>query len=167
MARHLFLTGEKGVGKSTLIKKLLITYGRPVGGFFTVKSKAVLSERTSVHLLRAGTDEVPAFENLLFCCGAADKLSAERFNRLGCAALTAGADARLLVMDELGPHETDALDFRAAVIHALNGEIPVLGVLQDADTAFFRQIADHPNVHIVRVTHANRDEMESLLSDYL
>ena len=35
MARHLFFTGEKGVGKTTLLKGLLAQYQGPVGGFFT------------------------------------------------------------------------------------------------------------------------------------
>ena len=37
MARHLFLTGRKGVGKSTLIRSLLAAESDPLGGFFTVK----------------------------------------------------------------------------------------------------------------------------------
>ena len=37
MTKHLFLTGRKGVGKSTLIRGLLAAESAPLGGFFTVK----------------------------------------------------------------------------------------------------------------------------------
>lgn len=42
---HLFLTGEKGIGKSTLLQKLLV--GRRACGFRTVKAVEVYLGRTS------------------------------------------------------------------------------------------------------------------------
>ena len=138
MAKHLFLTGEKGVGKSTLIKGLLAQYHGSLGGFFTVKSAFAVPGRISVHLLRADRRERPTLENLLFSCGEpAGPAVTDRFDRLGCAALTAEPSADLLVMDELGPHEADARSFCRAALQALDGNIPILGVLQRADVPFF------------------------------
>ena len=153
-APHLFLTGEKGVGKSTLLRKLL--GGRRAGGFRTVK--AVYSGRTSLHLLRLDRAETPCAENFLcFCPPGGDREAARRFDRLGCAALGGMEGAEVLVMDELGPAEENAKAFQAAVLQALEGETPILGVLQKADTPFLRRIAHHPNVRLVEVTQENRD----------
>lgn len=163
MARHLFLTGEKGVGKSTLIQGLLARYSGPLGGFFTVKSAEVVPGRISVHLLRAACRELPSGENLLFCCGdPAEDVVARRFDRLGCAAL-AGDAAGLLVLDELGPHEGDARQFCRAVLQALDGSVPILGVLQRADAPFLARIASHPQVRLVEVTRENRDSLARTL----
>lgn len=135
MARHLFFTGEKGVGKTTLLKGLLAQYQGPVGGFFTLKTTGVRPGRYTVHLLRPNQGEKPREENLLFCCGdPVDSHIAARFDGLGCAALAAKEDAGLLVMDEIGPHEQGAQGFCKAVFQALDGETPILGVLQRADT---------------------------------
>lgn len=158
MTEHLFLTGKKGVGKSTLLRKLLARSGKIPGGFLTLRTENAVPGRISVHLLQLG--EVPRPENVLFFCGAPpDAGTAERFDRLGCAALAASRGAELLVMDELGPREKDARRFQASVLQALDGEIPILGVLQQAESDFLRQAASHPSVRIVEVTIANRNTL--------
>ena len=152
---HLFLTGEKGVGKSTLIDYLLT--GRTPCGFRTRRVEGVLS-RPSVHLLTV-PDTTPTADNLLFYCGAC---SPERFDTLGVAALeNRGGD--VLLMDELGPAESGAEKFTAAVLAALDGELPILGVLQQADTPFLRAVARHPRVRLVTVTPQNRDVLRAVL----
>ena len=103
MTRHLFLTGPKGVGKSTLIRDCLSRETGRLGGFFTVK------HRGSVYLLRADTGEAPDAENFLFRCGCGGDPG--RFDALGCAALADTEGCSLLVMDELGPHEAQAVRF--------------------------------------------------------
>ena len=157
MKKHLFLTGEKRVGKSTLLKQILEKHHGAIGGFFTVKSNEVLADCVSVHLLRAGTADVPTEENLLFICRAVDDQVMERFDRMGCAALTERQDVTLLVMDELGPHEVNARVFQRTVRQALDGTIPILGILQKADSVFLKEIAEHPEVKLVEVTKENRD----------
>lgn len=154
MKRHLFLTGAKGVGKSTLIRGLLAAETGRVDGFFTVKRQEY------VYLLRAA-GETPAPENRLFRCGQAGDPAL--FDALGCAALTVSEGCALLVMDELGPHEAAALRFQAAVFRALEGDTPIIGVLQQADSPFLRQIAAHPRVSVLEVTTENRDDLPPIL----
>lgn len=151
MKRHIFLTGGKGVGKSTLVRRLLSEGSWHLGGFFTVKCEG------RVYLLRPG--ETPCPDNFLFCCG--EDANPARFDTLGCAALSAPCD--VILMDELGPHENGAQAFQNAVLGALDGDTPILGVLQKADTPFLHQVAAHPQVHLVEVTVENRDELAKTL----
>ena len=139
---HLFLTGDKGVGKSTLARCLLA--GHTPCGFRTVRVTGVL-DRPSVHLLPA-VGGVPSAENLLFYCGA---YSCDRFDTLGTAALR----------DRDG-----AKKFCEAVLAALDGDLPVLGVLQKADTEFLRAVVGHPRVRLVTVTVENRDELRRTMT---
>ena len=155
MTRHLFLTGPKGVGKSTLIRDCLARETGRLGGFFTVKQQG------NVYLLRAGGGEAPDAENFLFRCGCGGDPG--RFDALGCAALADTEGRSLLVMDELGPHEAQAVRFQAAVFRALEGEIPILGVLQQADSDFLRRIAGHPQVTVLTVTEDNRGRLAAEL----
>ena len=62
-------------------------------------------------------------------------------------------------MDELGPHEAEARAFRAMVLAAVEGETPILGVLQQADSPFLAQIAAHPQVELVEITAETRSAL--------
>ena len=53
MTRHLFFTGEKGVGKSTLVELLLRRARGRVGGFRTRRVESLREGEATVHLLRA------------------------------------------------------------------------------------------------------------------
>ena len=155
MTRHLFLTGPKGVGKSTLIRGLLAEEFGPLGGFFTVKHEG------GVYLLPAAQERAFTPENLLFRCGHGGDPA--RFDELGCAALADTAGCRLLVMDELGPHEGEAEQFQAAVFRTLDGDIPIIGVLQQAESEFLDRIARHPQVTVLTVSEENRDTLGEAL----
>ena len=155
MTRHLFLTGRKGVGKSTLIRGLLAAENGPLGGFFTVKHEG------GIYLLPAAGERTFTPENFLFRCGHGG--DPKRFDDLGCAALANTAGCGLLVMDELGPHEAEAVRFQAAVFRTLEGDIPILGVLQQAESEFLCRIARHPQVTVLTVTEDNRDTLAAEL----
>lgn len=161
MKRHLFLTGAKHIGKSTIIAKLLDSQAITLGGFRTVRTNAVFPGHFSVHLLRPA--ELPSRENLLFICRQPSENLASRFDTLGCAALAESGHAQLLLMDELGPAEKDSFAFQQAILSALDNHIPILGVLQQADTPFLRQVAAHEAVMVVEVTLENRDILPELL----
>lgn len=157
MARHIFLTGEKRVGKSTLIRNYLDRFEGKAGGFRTVRTDAVYEGRFSVHLVRPGHE--PAADNLLFMCPPPleDETVAARFEEMGCAALESSGDCDLILMDELGPTEVKAEKFQQAVLAALEGTVPVIGVLQKAESEFLEKIAAHPNVDVIEVTPENRE----------
>lgn len=151
------------MGKSTLLRRLLEGAPCSVGGFYTVKTAEVFGV-PSIHLLPAGKTARPNEENLLFVCGTEPtQKDAERFARLGCAALENCGESELLVMDELGPREATAEAFQSAVFSVLDGERPVLGVLQKADSVFLSRVAEHPAVEVIAVTKENRDALVPFL----
>ena len=143
------------MGKSTLIQNYLKTFRGKVGGFRTLRTDAVHGD-FSVHLVRPG--ENPSEENRLFMCmHKSDPAALPRFDALGCAALEDAGSCDLILMDELGPAEGKAEAFKQAVLDALDGNIPIIGVIQKAESEFLNAIRNHRNVDIVEVTLENRD----------
>lgn len=162
MVRHIFLTGEKQIGKSTILQKVLREYEKSVGGFYTVRTNEFLGNQYSVHLLKAGETSRITEENFLFLCGEKDDMVEKRFDWIGCQALEDAQHCSLIVMDELGPHEEKAEKFVAAVNELLNGEAPILGVLQKTAGCCWPQFAAHPAVKILEITKENRNDPQIL-----
>ncbi len=153
MKKHLFFTGEKGCGKSTTIKNILKQHpGIKVKGFITLRVQNA-DGSYSVHMMHACSDEQPCTSNLLFYCGPFRKKFTEleiidRFNKLGTSILNDAENADLILMDELGPNEEKAIDFKKLVLELVDGDIPILGVLQKADSVFLDEIKNHPKVEV-------------------
>ena len=66
MTQHIFLTGKKHIGKSTLIQKILDDYKKTADGFLTVRTKDYLKNQYSVHMYHLKEKEFPNESNLLF-----------------------------------------------------------------------------------------------------
>lgn len=168
MKQHLFLTGEKGIGKSTLIQTWLSQYQGQVGGFLTCKQMGIQEGKVSVHLLTLGQDMVPSIHNLLFLCGEQNhQETIKRFHTVGCQALEFKTKPDLIIMDELGPHEESAVYFTKKVMSILDGSIPVLGVVQKAASNFLLHVATHPKVKIQEVTVENRNQLAHQTIDHI
>ena len=52
---------------------------------------------------------------------------------------------------------------RSFSVHALDGETPIVGVIQQAESAFLDTVRAHPEVEIVTVTEENRDALPQQL----
>ena len=133
--QHLFLTGDRQVGKSTLLKKWLAQIDISMSGFYTRKC---VSEdgHLFVHMLAAGKEDWPTSDNILFNCRERDLAAAsERFNQLGCPLLHQAENTQLIMMDEIGIMEEQAGLFREAVLHTLDGGIPVIGVFHAGNSS--------------------------------
>lgn len=160
--KHLFLTGRKQVGKSTVLGKLLEGRDEDLGGFRTRRVPA--EGGADIYMLPPTGDGGYEPDNILFRrrrgrleCDPAD------FDRLGGAMLAKSRAADLLLMDELGPTELEAMGFQQAVREALAGDAPVYGVLQQADSPFLAEIAARDDVCVITVTEENRDDLPRLL----
>lgn len=158
MACHVFITGEKHIGKSTLLKKVICRCTGEIGGFLTFRTKEFLKHKYSVHICRVGKDKYPDSNNLLFVCGYFEKRTSERFNRLGCEILEQD-DFDIIIMDELGIHEEKAIRFRKKVIEMLDGDVPILGVLQKGAESLWEGIVKHPHVLLIEIDEQNRDDI--------
>ena len=160
MKRHLLICGERGVGKSTLIRRLLEHSTREVGGFVT-KRLPVADENGffPIYLYPTSQSEGERCNetaNLVGTCG------------LGAQLIKSAPSGGIILMDELGFLENDAKVFQSAVLCALDGDTPVLAAVKPKDTPFLRAVRGHENAELVFIDEQNRDALlEKLLPHIL
>ena len=157
---HIFLSGPSGVGKSTVIRRVLARLNVNVGGFCSGYGEDRQNPNRLLCLWDAGGEPVFGEERAVArVVNDRPRAIPGRFDTLGCAALTRAREegVSLLVMDECGRLERNEVKFRAAVLACLDGNIPVLGVVGRGEDEWLTAIRTHPKVTVLEVTEANRD----------
>jgi len=162
----LFLTGTRGIGKSTVIDRTLALLELIPGGFRTCYDDKRAPDKT---LRMISADRSRSRLAVRFSDGH-PQLFPETFERFGVSLLEEGLSApqSLLLMDELGFFEERFPDFQAAVGRALDAPIPVLGVLRlTTEPCWLDRIRSRADVTLITVTEENRDALPGQLAALL
>ncbi len=158
---HVLITGPRGVGKSTLVRRLTAELGMPLFGFETKKEAAGDDSLPGdpIYIREAGAARQSGGELLGYCrerCVSVDTAAFDRFASRLCRPVPPG---HLVVMDELGVMESGAEEFCAAVLALLDGDAPVLAVVKDKHPPFLDAVRAHPKCRAFYVTEDNRDAL--------
>ena len=163
--KNILLTGRPGVGKTTIIKKVVDSLGAVVGGFYTEEIREG-GRRVGFRIRSTQGDEgILAHVN----CRSPYRVSKYGVNiddleRIGCRALEKAVEtADLIVMDEIGRMELYSVLFRGVVLKALSSAVPVLGTLQARRNDFLDGIRERDDVEIISITEGNRNEQPRLV----
>ncbi len=76
-------------------------------------------------------------------------------------------DVELIVIDEIGRMELFSNLFRNLVSDALNADKQVLATIPLKGNDFIRKIKQRPDIHLLEVTHANRDHLAEAIVEGL
>lgn len=166
MVRHIFLTGEKQIGKSTAVEQVVRRWPGHVDGFLTRSRledgwrRVYVCSPDGAHR-RLAARFGPGQPRQLRDPGA--------FGELGAALLkdSGRQPGALTLMDEIGFLECGVEPFVRAVLERLDREGPVLGVLRKDDNPLLWAVAEHPAVKVVEVTRDNRDQLPDLILEWL
>lgn len=160
--RHLFLTGDKQVGKSTLLHNLIETKGLNCTGFET-RAFYLEGERRGFTL--HGRVAMPPFENDCICCARIEEKRSVPvlpvFEENGVKMLKESLSSPMpfILMDELGRLEREAEGFISEVFACLDSPKRILGVLQKCSSDHVEAISKREDVTVFTVTPENRDEL--------
>lgn len=172
--KHLLITGNIQTGKSTIINRALENRNIIVGGYRTITSlRQDLNADSYVHLLPAGYYEQLAPHNrVLFRQVIYGKtyfhVNTRVYEKKGTALLRElPTDCQLIILDEIGKREKHCTNLRSAIIDTLNGDIPVLGVVQIRPDDFLEGIRNHPNVELITLTEENREDVLRYVNHFL
>jgi nucleoside-triphosphatase THEP1 len=161
----IFLTGPPGVGKSTVIQKLVGQLGAAAGGFYTREIR-VAGQRTGFEivtltgqtaLLATKSPEVTFTQGLPF---GQYRVNLAGIDTVGIPALRQAAEqGQVVVIDEIGPMELLSKHFYQAVQDILASRVAVVGAIVQRSHPLADEVKTHPRVSIRPVTLANRNHL--------
>jgi nucleoside-triphosphatase len=170
---HIFLTGEIQIGKSTVINKTLSLLSsadngeKPLyGGFRTYfgpdrssPDRCLYINEASEPLSYDGRHIIARFQRYL-----PPEVLSHRFDTLGSSyVIAARRKAKLIIMDECGSLEAEALRFQETIFKTLNGNIPVFGVIKMSATGWVEILRSHPKIMLITVDESNRDVLPGMI----
>jgi nucleoside-triphosphatase len=166
----ILITGRPGVGKTTLVQKLLARGGPIAGGFFT--------EETRLRGRRVGfrvKDVHTGAEGVLSHADAPGgprvgkyRVDLASFERIGVNALRqALGRPGVVVIDEVGKMELFSKPFQAAVAEVMDSDHPVLATVPVHRHPFLEALRRRSDVELIEITTSNRDELPQRLAAVL
>ena len=166
---HIFLTGEIQVGKSTVLAKTLKLLNIRCGGFKTYFGADRGSEERCLYLNSIVEPDNYDLKNTVvqFRKDADPLVLTEKFNSTGVELIKSARDqSDLIVMDECGNFEREALAFQREIIKTLDHNEPVFGVVKLASSGWTDLIRNHQKVKMITVAKQNRDELPKILAQH-
>ena len=162
--RNVLVTGPPGIGKSTVIEKLLRQLGRPACGFFTREIREY-GKRAGFSILTCNGEEgILAHVNIKSVRRVGRYgVNLDAVNRLVVPSMIPETPKHVIVVDEIGKMECFSKLFRDAVVRALDAENLVIGSVAMKGEPFIQSVKARSDVRLVQVTEKNRDTLASLL----
>ncbi len=163
LKKNILITGERGAGKSTLVREVASELGLKPGGYLT-KGIPERGTKRWCEIISLTDGVVPAMGIMagreIDGAGRFRGMRVDRIvlERVGAVAIErAIGSSRLIVMDEIGNLEVVSPRFQNAVIAALDSRTPVLGVIKLEPGCFTDRIKARPDIALLKISNMNYD----------
>ena len=159
---HALIVGDRGVGKSTLIRRVLKELNRPVFGFETKKEEQLEDPLRGcpIYIYDAGKSHIRTPNNLIGYHKEQDiPAITAAFDRYAPRLLEAVPEDAVVELDEIGFLEAKSDAFCQAVLHLLEGKNPVIAAVKNREHPFLDTVRNHPNARCFYITAENRDAL--------
>jgi nucleoside-triphosphatase len=163
------LTGHPGVGKTTVMKKLIEKFKLPAGGFYTEEIRENNIRTGFAIVTLSGFKGVLAHRNFKsrYKVGKYG-VGVYTLNKIGVTEIELClVEKKVIVIDEIGKMELLSPQFQEVVWKALDADNPVLGTITLARHPFAQKVKARDDVKIYEVTKQNQDEVLKILTKEL
>ena len=161
-ATKIFLTGDPGCGKTTVLRRVveLLRPTVPMTGFLTEEVLKNGRRRGFCGLTLDGLRFLLAEVGLdtPFRLGPYG-VTTEGLESVGVPSLVPGAKTRLIVLDEVGKMESSSEAFRQSVLTLLDGDTAVLGTVAAHGVGFVKRVRHDPRITLIRMSREAREGM--------
>ena len=164
MAPRIAVTGSPGIGKSTLVAKVVQASKRSVGGVLA-RDRRYKDRRIGFELLDLSTGAVGILADET---GSGPQLGKYRvhpedLDNIGAHAIESALKCDLIVVDEVGPMELSSRRFVSAVENAISSDRPMLVVLHEwSNHRLAKKIRS--TFKVITVTRENRETIAQEIS---
>jgi nucleoside-triphosphatase len=162
VGEKILLTGEPGVGKTTVIKKLAEALRPHACGFYT-EEILKFGSRLGFHIVtldgkigllaHVGREEGPRVGKF--------RVDVPRFEELALPALEEKGD--VILIDEIGKMELHSEFFKLALDRIFEGERSVIATVMPDSNAFADRIKRRPDVDMFEVNRYNRTRLPAII----
>lgn len=167
---HVFITGERGIGKTTLLKLVAEQFPKErIHGFFTEKIAFAdeKGEQGNIFMFAAGADDNECHAVAQFWGDERKKIFSKVFDTYGVSLLEHIPDGSLVIMDELGFLENDATHFQEKVLEVLDQKVMVLGVIKPKVLPFLEAVRHHPRVQLFNLTKQDQKQQTQKVQELM
>ena len=167
---HALIVGDRGVGKSTLIRRVLAALNRPLFGYETKKEEQLEDpvRGCPVYLYDAGSPHRQMPENLIGYNKEPTAASVTAaFDRYAPRLMEQIPEGSVVELDEIGFLEAKSERFCQAVLHLLDGDAPVIAAVKNRNIPFLETVRAHPNARCFYITPENRDALYDEVLSFL
>lgn len=157
--KHVLVTGRPGVGKTTVIRRVLERLRVDAGGFFTEEIREHGRRVGFVIVTTDGKRTLLARVNFrsLHQVGKYG-VNVRGIEEVAVPALLKAVDSKpLIVIDEIAKMELSSPLFKDAVLRCLRSPKPLLGVIQASPLPFLDRIRVRADVEVIEVNLSNRE----------
>ena len=130
--KNLFLTGAVGCGKSTSLTTALGENLAKAGGFLTVRQRDEAGKPVAFWLTRPDGSER---KQILDLSDKSNPMRLEVFSDFGVRLLDEARNCESVILDEIGGFEMLSDSFMDALMHLLESETPIIGVMKGEEPA--------------------------------
>jgi len=168
----LLLTGRPGVGKTTVIRRVvdrLRPIGWHLGGFYTEEIRerdtrkgfrAVTMAGDGVTVAHADTGGMPKVGKYTVDVPALDEVAEATLRH-------DAKDADAVIIDEIGKMECLASGFLDATTDLLDQPLPLVATVAKSGRGLISEVKNRPDARLVEVTRHNRDDLPERIIGWL
>ncbi len=167
LSRHVFLTGQSGIGKTYCLQLIIKSLSDKVcvGGFTTSFDIESTTEKT-LYISSVGEKKACEKKAVMHWFSGTVSVFEEVFEHYGVELLQKAQNSNFLIMDELGRFEENCEQFKREIFKCLDGTIPILGVIRSLDyVTWLDDVKNHPNVTVLHVGKHDLDRITHKLQN--
>ena len=168
--RNILITGNPGVGKTTLIRDIISRLDASAGGFYTAEVRDERGRRWGFRIvdLDGGEDVLASVEVTSQRRVSKYGVDVAAVDRIGVTAVRdALRNKEMVVIDEIGRMELASEQFRNVAMKALDHRKPLLGTIPIKDTGMAKKLKERQDTTVVKLTRANFPEVKTYVERLL